>query len=380
MGAMGSQGGSWQLGPFQARSEVTLAAAPDLRFDCPVSGRSVAWAGKDVFNPGAVVHQGRVHLLVRGEDHQGRWAGTSRLGLAVSGDGVHFELEPEPVLFPDTDRWQAWEWPGGCEDPRLVESPDEGFVCLYTGFDGKKACLMAATSPDLHRWHKRGPAFAGTPHASRWSKSGAIVTEVVDDRLVAVRRDDRFWMYWGEGVTYAATSTDLVTWEPLEFDPTADRYLARADEPDDGWRVERVPGAKVLRPVLFPRRGGFDSLLTEPGPPAVATEAGIVLIYNGANHPGHGDPSMAAYAYQPGQACFDPADPSAVVARAGRPFLTLGDAERRGQVDDVCFAQGLVWFRRRWHLYFGMADSRVGVALGPDPDPPADPAPAVSAP
>ena len=58
------------------------------------------WAAKDVFNPGAVVHDGNVHLLVHAEDRVGPFGGTSRIGLAVSRDGVHFTLESEPVIYP----------------------------------------------------------------------------------------------------------------------------------------------------------------------------------------------------------------------------------------------------------------------------------------
>src|SRR4051795_13387972 len=204
----------WTLGPFERLGGVALGAHPDLAFACPVTRRTVAWAAKDVFNPGAVVHDGRVHLLVRAEDDDGRYSGGSRIGLATSADGLAFELEPAPVLFPDDDPWQAWEWPGGCEDPRVVESPDGGFVCTYTAFDGKNGALFVATSEDLRSWHKHGPAFASTPSVKRTSKSGSVLTEIVDGRLVAARRHDRFWMYWGEGTMFAATSTDLVRWTP----------------------------------------------------------------------------------------------------------------------------------------------------------------------
>ena len=358
---------SWALGPFERVGGVALGADPTLQFDCPVSGRSVAWAAKDVFNPGAVVLDGRVHLLVRAEDEVGRYAGVSRIGLATSADGMTFELDPEPVLYPDDDPWQAWEWPGGCEDPRVVESPDGGFVCTYTAFDGKNAALFVATSPDLRSWTKHGPAFAGSPYAKRTSKSGSIVTEVVDGRLVATRVDGRYRMYWGEGVCFGATSDDLVRWTPVEFDAGADRYLTHdPTAPGAGWGLERVPGTVVLRPMLFPRRGRFDSLLVEPGPPAVATDDGIVLIANGANHPEHGDPTLPAFAYQSGQARFDSLDPWSCTARLAEPFLRLDAAgEQTGQVDNVCFAQGLVLFHDRWFLYHGMADSSIGVAVAP---------------
>jgi predicted GH43/DUF377 family glycosyl hydrolase len=357
----------WQLGPFTRHGGAILDHLPELAFSCPVTGDRVRWAGKDVFNPGAVVRDGRVHLLIRGEDAVGRFSGTSRIGLATSDDGLHFTVEPEPVLFPADDPWQPWEWPGGCEDPRVVESPDGGYVCLYTGFDGTVATLMVATSADLRVWDKHGPAFTSTPHARRWSKSGAIVTEVRDGRLQAARIGGRHWMYWGEGTCFAASSDDLVRWTPVEFDATADRYLTHApDAPKGSWEIHRVPGQRVLRPILFPRPTRFDSLLVEPGPPAVRTDDGIVLVYNGANHPKTGDPRLPPFAYQPGQALFDGNEPGSPVARSGEPFL-LPDTpdDKVGQVGDVCFAQGLVLFHDRWHLYLGMADSRIGCATAP---------------
>jgi predicted GH43/DUF377 family glycosyl hydrolase len=358
----------WALGPF-SQPERILERLPEVSFDCPVSKGRVAWAAKDVFNPAAVVHDGRVCLLVRAEDKVGRYAGVSRIGLATSADGRNFELEPEPVLAPGDDKWQAWEWPGGCEDPRVVESPDGGFVCTYTAFDGKVGALFVATSPDLRRWTKHGPAFARTPYVRRASKSGAILTELKDGRLVAARHGGKFWMYWGEGVTYAATSDDLIWWRPLEIEAAPDRYLTLRPANNGrpvGWRIDYVPlGAKGLNPIIAPRRGRFDSLLTEPGPPAVLTEAGIVLIYNGANHPQTGDPDTPAYAYQPGQLLLDAADPTAVIARMQAPFLRIDPAEARGQVGNVCFAEGLVAWNGAWRLYVGLADSRLGVCTAP---------------
>jgi predicted GH43/DUF377 family glycosyl hydrolase len=129
----------------------------------------------------------------------------------VSKDGGRtFSLHPEPVLFPDLDQWTTWEWPGGCEDPRVVETPDGRYVCCYSAFDGKSSCLMVATSDDLVHWNKHGPAFGSTRHARRWSKSGAVVTEVHEGQLRAARIDGRFLMYWGEGTCFMATSDDLI--------------------------------------------------------------------------------------------------------------------------------------------------------------------------
>ncbi len=352
----------WPFGPFSPPRRV-LVDRPAVAFDCPVAGRRIEWAAKDFFNPGAIVRNGQVFLLVRAEDHEGRYAGTSRIGLAVSANGRDFELAPEPVLFPDDDVWQAWEWPGGCEDPRVVESPEGGYVCTYTAFDGKAGCLFTATSDDLVQWKKHGPAFADTPYVRRSSKSGAIITELKDGRLVACRIDGKFWMYWGEGIIYAAISDDLIRWTPVEIGTAPEYYLEYSAQ--SGWKSITPPATKGLMPIASPRLGRFDSRLAEPGPPAVLTEQGIVLVYNGGNHPKRGDPDSPAYAYQPGQLILDPSDPTAVVARPPRPFLTIELAEAAGQVGNVCFAEGLVAFGGEWLLYVGLADSRIGVSAAP---------------
>lgn len=355
---------TWAIGPFSPPRRI-LEDRALVRFVCPLGG-SVEWAAKDLFNPGAVMHEGRVCLLVRGEDRVGRYAGTSRLGLATSDDGLSFTLEEEPVLAPGDDRWQAWEWPGGIEDPRLVQAPDGTFVCTYTAFDGKVGCLFVATSPDLRRWTKHGPAFAGSPYVRRPTKAGSIVTELVDERLVAARVDGRYWMYWGEGTVFLAQSDDLVRWTPVDAEAAPDTYLTWDPEtvgPMGHWSLERVPGARGLRAIAGPRRHRFDSLLTEPGPPAVLTPEGIVLIYNGANHHVAGHPGTPPFAYQPGQLLLDRHDPTAVIGRLAEPFLRIDPAEADGQVGNVIFAEGLVRFRGRWLLYSGLADSRIGVSV-----------------
>jgi hypothetical protein len=57
----------WALGPFTQPVRI-LDHRPEVTFDCPVSRGRVAWAAKDLFNPGAVVREGRICLLVRAED------------------------------------------------------------------------------------------------------------------------------------------------------------------------------------------------------------------------------------------------------------------------------------------------------------------------
>lgn len=89
-------------------------------------GAEVRWAEKDVFNPAAVVRDGKVYLLSRAEDSVSPSVlGTSRISLAVSEGGLRFSCLPEPVLYPDQDVMFVYEWEAGCEAPRLVETEED---------------------------------------------------------------------------------------------------------------------------------------------------------------------------------------------------------------------------------------------------------------
>jgi beta-1,2-mannosidase len=96
------------------------------------------------------------------------------------------------------------------------------------------------------------------------------------------------------------------------------------------------------------------------------TKAGVVLLYNGKNAEGAGrDPNLALGTYAVGQALFAAHDPAKLLARTDQPFFRPKlDWEKSGQyAAGTTFAEGLVWFHERWLLYYGCADSRVGVAM-----------------
>jgi beta-1,2-mannosidase len=104
--------------------------------------------------------------------------------------------------------------------------------------------------------------------------------------------------------------------------------------------------------------------LVESGPYALLTEKGIVLIYNGMNLDEGGDPAIAKGAYCAGQALFDKNDPTKLIDRLKKNFLRPDKPyEISGQINQVCFVEGLVPFRGKWFLYFGTADSKIAVAI-----------------
>src|SRR5690242_557127 len=102
---------NWTLLPFVKADNVNPVMLPDstTEFTCPIAGK-LKWEAKDVFNPAAVVRHDTLFLLYRAEDKIGKYAGTSRIGLAWSLDGLHFNRLPLPVLYPDNDSLKKYEW------------------------------------------------------------------------------------------------------------------------------------------------------------------------------------------------------------------------------------------------------------------------------
>lgn len=333
---------SWAMLSFIKTDSVNPILLPGTNsFSCPIRKTQVLWEEKDVFNPAAVVREGKVFLLFRAEDKIGKYAGTSRIGLAVSDDGIHFTKMKDPVFYPDNDSLKISEWEGGVEDPRVVETEDGRYVMTYTAYDGTTARLLLATSTDLVHWDKHGTVLEGK-FKNTWSKSGAIVARREGTKIIATKVDGKYWMYFGDTDLFLASSDDLIQWTPLE---------------ENG----------QLKSVLKPRKGYFDSRLVESGPYALLTEHGILLMYNGMNLDEGGDPGIADGAYCAGQALFDKTDPSKVINRLEKNFLMPDKPyEINGQINQVCFVEGLVPFNGKWFLYYGTADSRIAVAVSED--------------
>ena len=340
---------AWAIGPFKRPAGVNPLIRPDTgsRFADPMSGHDIRWEANDTFNPAATVKGDSIYVLYRAEDRSGVGIGhrTSRIGLASTADGLHIAHRSSvPVLFPANDNVKEFEWKGGCEDPRVAMTADGTYLMLYTEWNNKVPRLGAALSHDLVHWQKHGPVFRKAYNGRFFNmatKSASVLTEIKNGKLVIAKANGQYWMYWGEEHVYAATSENLVDWTPLV-------------EPDGKLKI-----------LMSPRAGFFDSQLTECGPPAIRTNQGIVLLYNGKNGLQNGDKQYTAGAYCAGQALFDRNNPTKFLTRLDRPFLIPEESfEKSGQYPaGTVFIEGLVYFRKKWLLYYGCADSRVAVAL-----------------
>lgn len=331
-----------------------LSPSADLNFQDPITDHTVKWEERNVLNPTALVRDGKVYLLYRAQDK----TGTSRIGMAISEDGLHFEKMPFPIFYPANDEMKEKEWNyrklngttddldcknclfDGVEDPRIVQDANGRYFMTYTSYDGKTARLCIASSEDLQQWQKHGPILKGSHYEDYWSKSGAIVAQLEGNHIVATKINGKYWMYFGDTNLFMATSDDLIRWEPVLNEESSQ-----------------------LISVLHPRPGYFDSRLVEPGPYALLQEEGILLIYNSSNAANNNDPSLPKFTYAAGQALFDAQYPYKILDRTNGYFIAPDkEYERQGEVNEVCFVEGLVYFKEQWFLYYGTADSKIAVA------------------
>jgi predicted GH43/DUF377 family glycosyl hydrolase len=367
---------------------------PFYYFTDPITQQKTLWDGLATFHPAATItREGLVGVVFQADGIPAKDAAdghASRLALATSKDGLFFTAGGAPVLYAENDDQKAHEYPGGLADPRIVVAPDGTYVMTYTQSNGTSNSIGIATSKNLEDWTKRGPAFSNegnARYADLQYKAGAILTELHNGRVQAVKLHGKYWMYWGEGKIGLATSTDLIHWTPVV-------------DPKSG-----LPKA-----ILTPRAGHFDSGLAEVGPPPVLTRKGIVLLYNGMNSTRksvetksvetksvetksaadakiadaktvppapasvaentqtgdapQGDATIQPGAYSVGEALFSSSDPARLLARTDHPVLTpIWPYERHGQyADGGTFAEGLVFYTGQWLLYYGGAGKVVGVA------------------
>jgi beta-1,2-mannosidase len=252
-----------------------------------------------------VIRKNLVYLFYTGQDS----AGIFRIGLAISGDGVHFSNVNQPVLFPAEDFMKMYERKG-ISNPHIVENENGTFFLNYIAHDNNALRLCFASSTDLLNWTKLGPAFSGS-YFDKTTSSGSVVARQENDRIIAEKINNKYWMYFGSDTLFAATSEDLLHWSPVEHD-----------------------GEKKILPIADIRH------LTG-GPFALKTPEGILLPFN--------RDGLAS------QMLFDSEDPKKVIDQLETPFSIVGDPDAKQLA-------AVMAFKNSWFLYYPLADSKIGIA------------------
>ena len=169
------------------------------------------WQSKNIFNPAVTQHNGLFHMHFRaqGTDY------VSRIGYAVSTDGLHWNRLDEPVMSPHRGR----EDYRGVEDPRVT--PLEGaFYMTYTAYGANSYYPMIARSENLITWEDVGPLEKAE------NKDHLLFPEKVGGRYVILhRRSKHIWIGF---------SDDLVNW--------GDHQVLMPPRPENSWDAVSIGG------------------------------------------------------------------------------------------------------------------------------------------
>jgi predicted GH43/DUF377 family glycosyl hydrolase len=273
------------------------------------------WETYNVFNPSVIYHNGLFHMHYRAQGLD--WI--SRIGYAVSADGVNWNRMRRPVLAP-LDISDA----RGLEDPRVTEI--EGcFYMTYTAYSravpegikpthaGGGVTPMIAVSDNLITWERVGAIVRGEDN-----KDHVLFPRKINGRYVALhRRPPQVWL---------AESDDLVRWPEAHMRPIF------GPRPGNGWDEKRVGGNAA----------------------PIETAQGWLMLYHAYDND---------HVYRLGVCLLDLDDPSKLIRRPKEFIFEPAELwELRGDVPNVVFSCANPVVDGTVYVYYGGADHVIGLA------------------
>ncbi|MFW6120748.1 MAG: glycosidase [Petrotogales bacterium] len=260
------------------------------------------WESKYVFNCAVVKKDGLFNMLYRaqGEDM------VSRIGYAISEDGVNFNRMEKPVFSPSSQ-----EELFGVEDPRITKI-DNKYYMTYTAYSPQGVRISLSSTDDFIRWERLGVVIPDIDN-----KDAALFPEKINGKYVMFHRI--------EPDMYLAYSEDLIHW---------DNFVS----------------------IASPRKDRWDNLKIGIAAPPIKLEKGWLVLY-------HGVEDKPKPVYRLGFMLLDKYDPARVIKRTQYPVL---DPEKNweifGGVPNVVFADAMVEHQEKYYIYYGAADNHIALA------------------
>jgi predicted GH43/DUF377 family glycosyl hydrolase len=272
------------------------------------------YKANSVFNAAAAEVDGQVLLLARVEDFRG----LSHLTAARSKNGIdNWQIDDKPTLMPDPQNHPEELW--GIEDPRITWLAElNEWAITYTSYSSGGPLVSLATTKDFKSFDRIG---------------AVMPPEDKDAALFPVRFGD----YWAMLHRPVVAMTQANIW--LSFSPNLKHW---GDH----------------QKIIHARSGAWwDANKIGLSAPPMETEHGWLILYHGVRTTASGS------IYRLGLALLDLHDPRKVIRRSQEwIFGPKAPYEREGDVDDVVFPCG--WINRNGtvYMYYGAADSCIGLA------------------
>lgn len=302
------------------------------------------WESEAVFNPGAVIHNGRVHLFYRalGID------GVSRIGYASSKDGIHFDKRfPLPVYMPETFTEPSKHYPftsparlkydrglypsgggwGGCEDPRTVKIDDRIYMTfnIFNGWQSIRVGLTSIKENDLLKEHWNWSRFIFLSPPNQRHKNWVLFPEKINGKFALFHN------------LYNTNPSKVC----IEYVDDINLPLKPFVSPD---------------PHLSPNRDlAWHNRTRSVGPPPIKTRYGWLLFYHAMDRSDSGR-------YKLGALILDLKDPRKVLYRSAYPILEPDEWYENDWKPGIIYASGAVVKDGTLFIYYGGGDKHIGVA------------------
>ena len=286
-----------------------------------VADKTHPWEAKATFNPAAIRIGGKTHILYRALSMDN----TSSIGYASSLDGVKIDEKlAEPIYIPRED-FELKKVAGensGCEDPRLTKIGKNIFMC-YTAYDSIGPPQVAITSITEKNFLQKN---------WKWTKPILITPAGFDDKDTCIfpeKIDGKYFVLHRMGGEICGD------------------YLKSLD-----FKNQKIK--KCIR-IIGSRINSWDNAKVGISAPPMKTKYGWLLLYHGI--------SRSHNTYRVGALLLDKNDPAIVLARTTDPIFSPEEPyEKIGIVNNVVFPCGMVEKDGLLYIYYGGADTVVGVA------------------
>lgn len=297
----------------------------------------------------------------------------SRIGIAR----VTFDRAGDPdgverlgvALEPETDYELRPDGTGGCEDPRITfVEPLQRYVMTYTAYSPVGPRIALAISDDLFSWERLGLATF-RPHEG-------IEFEGVDNKDACI---------FPVAVPDPSGQMSMAVMHRPLFPGTRPEEIAQCNSPHTVDRSRECIWISYCSTAITDcgpthlRHFGSHHRLAVPvaaweqikiggGAPPVLTHHGWLTVYHGVSELSPPSETPPKLRYSAGVMVLSKERPDNVQYRSSEPVLTPHLAqERDGVVANVVFPtaidqRGDIGSPNRYDVYYGMADSRIGVA------------------
>jgi predicted GH43/DUF377 family glycosyl hydrolase len=340
-----------------------------------------------VLNPAAVRGpDGHLYLFPR-LVAQGNF---SRIGIAR----VTFNQAGDPcgvqrlgiALEPETD-YERTSQGGGCEDPRVTfVEPLQRYVMSYAALSSLGPRIAFAISEDLFHWKRLGLAsfapYGSIDFVHVDNKDASLFPIAIPNHVGKMQMALLHRPLFPGSTPEEIVCQDCSRVVDLNHESIWISYCPMPDWPDEpvDRLTERSGGGSAIG-IRIQQLGLFNShyRLATPvapweilkiggGPPPIMTRHGWMIIYHGVSEIPNSGTEEHKLCYSAGVMVLSRDHPHEILYRSAEPILKPElPQEKAGTVPNIVFPTGIdrrddIGLPDRFDIYYGMADSRIGVA------------------